>query len=163
MRCIGYKGGYKYQLHYEYTIKTGLAPRATYDQRFLRLDDQGVLTIKSGYAWDGPSGPTFDTLNFMRGSLVHDALYQLMREKVLGSEVSKDPADRLLRAICREDGMSGVRAWWVYLGVKFFGKPATDPVNEKGCTWVPASRGDACPCARPGGNQQPCTRLTSEQ
>jgi hypothetical protein len=33
-----------------------------------------------GYAWNGPSGPTLDTRNFMRGSLVHDALYQLMRE-----------------------------------------------------------------------------------
>lgn len=163
MRCIGYKGGYKYQLQYDFTIKTGIEPRTSYDQRYLRLDEQGTLTIKAGYAWDGPSGPAFDTLNFMRGSLVHDALYQLMRERVLDRELSKDPADRLLQAICREDGMSWVRAWWVYLGVKYFGKPATDPANEKECTWVPTDRSDACPCPRLSEYQQSCARLMFEQ
>ncbi|HUS89668.1 MAG TPA: hypothetical protein VMW91_10000, partial [Desulfosporosinus sp.] len=38
------------------------------------------IVIHKGYAWDGPSGPTFDTPNFMLGSLVHDVFYQAMRE-----------------------------------------------------------------------------------
>jgi len=51
---------------------------------YLKLDGDGQFEFSKGYAWDGPSGSTVDTLNFMRGSLVHDALYQLIRmEKIL--------------------------------------------------------------------------------
>jgi hypothetical protein len=60
----------------------------------------------------------------MRGSLVHDALYQLMREGLLDPEQWREPADSLLRAICREDGMSAIRAWWVYKGVRLGGSSA---------------------------------------
>ena len=65
-----------------------------------------------GYGRDGPSGPTLDTRDFIRGSLVHDALYQLMREGLLD------------HSIHREDGMTALRAWWVYQGVRLFGNPA---------------------------------------
>ncbi len=73
----------------------------------------------------------------MRGSLVHDALYQLMREGELDADVYKEPADRLLQAMCREDGMTSLRAWWVYHGVRLFGRPATDPANRKPITKAP--------------------------
>ncbi len=39
----------------------------------------GVLTIRSGYAWDGPGGPAMDTPAAMYGSLSHDALYHHSR------------------------------------------------------------------------------------
>ena len=87
--------------------------------------------MKKGYAWDGPSGPTIDTRNFMRGSLVHDALYQLMREEHLDKETYRKPADQLLRDMCREDGMWSIRAWWVYLAVRWWADPAADPANKK--------------------------------
>jgi len=88
---------------------------------YINLTTGGVLTIKQGYAWDGPSGPTIDSADFMRGSLVHDALYQLMREGYLDRDQCRDAADRLLQAICIADGMSQVRAKWVYEGVQHFG------------------------------------------
>ena len=77
MECIAYKAGYKYQLKAEYVVQIDIKPAALIDIEYLALTPTGALTIRKGYAWDGPSGPTIDTLNFMRGSLVHDALYQL--------------------------------------------------------------------------------------
>ena len=67
----------------------------------------------------------------MRGSLVHDALYQLMRESFLDFKKDRDAADRLLKKMCREDGMSAIRAWWVYWGLRIGGGPAADPANKK--------------------------------
>lgn len=81
----------------------------------------GRLEIFEHYIWDGPSGPAIDTKTFMRGSLVHDALYQLMREGRLDRKHRKY-ADQLLRKICIEDGMAKWRAWYVYHAVRMFGK-----------------------------------------
>ena len=131
MECIAYKAGYKYQLKARYAVQIDIRPAAPIDMEYLGLTTDGILTVKKGYAWDGPSGPTIDTLNFIRGSLVHDALYQLMRERRLDEETYREPADRLLQKMCMEDGMSTLRAWWVYQGVHLFGKPSADPANDK--------------------------------
>ena len=137
VECITYKSGYKYQLREDYVTAIGIKPDAPVDTDFLALTLDGALTVKKGYAWDGPSGPTFDTPNFMRGSLVHDALYQLMRERYLDHDQCRKPADKLLQKMCREDGMSALRAWGVYLGVRFGGDPAVDPANDKPVTRAP--------------------------
>jgi len=118
---IDYKGGYKYQLKKEYKVDTPIKPKTKKVSQFITLDITGGLTIKAGYAWDGPSGPTFDTKSFMRGSLVHDALYQLMREGLLCKEFHRKISDLLLQVHCKEDGMSSIRAWWVYFGVRLGG------------------------------------------
>lgn len=130
MECIAYKKGYKYQLVEGYATTIPIRPDQDIDTDYIALTHEGQLQIRKGYAWDGPSGPTIDTLNFMRGSLVHDALYQLMREEKLGHE-NREPADRLLQQMCRDDGMSSIRAWWVYTGLRIGGDPAADPANRK--------------------------------
>lgn len=124
---IKYKAGYKYQLHEAYRVMTGITGYLI-STGYLALDLDGMLHIQDGYAWDGPSGPTVDTPAFMRGSLVHDALYQLIRTGHIGIRHRKD-ADILLREICREDGMSAIRAWWVYQGVRFGGGDAVESDN----------------------------------
>lgn len=131
MKCITYKSGYKYQLKQSYSAVTPIKPDAPIASEFITLATDGTLRIKSGYAWDGPSGPTIDTVNFMRGSLVHDALYQLMRERQLNTATHREKADRLLQKHCKEDGMTSIRAWWVYQGVRFGGGPAADPDLDK--------------------------------
>ncbi|MCP4706191.1 MAG: DUF1353 domain-containing protein, partial [candidate division Zixibacteria bacterium] len=97
----------------------------------------GKLIISKGYVWDGPSGPTIDTLNFMRGSLVHDALYQLMREKLLDYKTDRKDADDLLRVMCKDDGMSSIRAWWVYKAVRWWGEKSAKPPNENNVVLAP--------------------------
>ena len=119
---------YKYQLMERYVHETQWAlPKALETSgKWVLLSKTGRLTLKKGYAWDGPSGPMIDTKNFMRGSLVHDALYQLIREKLLRGSKRK-PADVLLWLICLEDGMSRVRADYVYHAVRTFGGGAARP------------------------------------
>jgi hypothetical protein len=120
---------YKYQLTQAYPLDIGIKGYAI-ETPYLKLDRQGRLTIQKSYAWDGPSGPTFDTLDFMRGSLVHDALYQLIRLQKL-PYAYKRYADLLLQKHCLEDGMSKFRSGYVYLAVKFFGGAAAKPGSEK--------------------------------
>jgi len=139
MECIAYRGGYKYQLNQSYSIQTEIKPEEAVDTEYLSLSLDGFLTIKKGYAWDGPSGPTIDTLNFMRSSLVHDAFYQLMRERFLDKKKWREPADRLLQNHCKKDGMSSIRAWLVYHGVRLGGGPAADPAHDKPVIRAPKS------------------------
>jgi len=78
---VKYRSGYKYQLVEEYQVKVSVLPKNDIKTDFIELSTEGMLIIKNGYAWDGPSGPTIDTPNFMRGSLVHDALYRMVCQR----------------------------------------------------------------------------------
>lgn len=128
---VAYREGYKYQLDDHYFQPTKIRSDSPVDGHpYIRIDVDGILVISKGYAWDGPSGPTIDTATFMRGSLVHDALYQLIRGGWLGRE-RRLYADQLLRQICREDGMNPIRAWWVYRSVRIFGSGSTRPSAER--------------------------------
>ena len=125
-----YKAGFKYQLAEDEVFYTPIRINRHISTRFIRLSKGGKLTIKTGYAWDGPSGPTIDTKNFMRGSLSHDALYQLMREGLLGIQW-RVPSDRYLQELCLEDGMWQIRAWYVYKGLQVADGDAALPENKK--------------------------------
>lgn len=116
-----------------FRYKTKLIPKTTLTVpgEWLRLwggDSAfpGMIEFRSGYTWDGPSGPTFDTKNWMRASLVHDGFYQLIREGFL-PQSDRKIADRIMHSILLEDGMSKTRAGWSYLGVRVFGKWAANP------------------------------------
>jgi len=132
---IEYKKGYKYQLFSDHVIALDFGPQTEINGPFLAMTTAGLLTIGRGYAWDGPSGPTIDTENFMRGSLVHDALYQLIREGGFGTEYdekerARENSDKLLRELCKRDGMSPIRAWWVFQGVRLGGGAAIQKPKE---------------------------------
>jgi len=87
---------------------------------YLRLGPT-YLTANAYYAWDGASGPTIDSPSTMRASLVHDALYQLIRLGALPRS-AKGAADQLLHDLLIEDGMSRVRAWYWLRAVSWFGR-----------------------------------------
>lgn len=131
LRCISYRSGYKYQLRQPHVDAVAIYPDEPVSTEYVSLTLEGTLTIRRGYAWDGPSGPSVDTPSFMRGSLVHDALYQLMRLGAVDAGIWRETADRELQRMCREDGMWRIRAWWVYLAVHWFGEPATSPASSK--------------------------------
>ncbi|MBM9499342.1 DUF1353 domain-containing protein [Leptospira sp. 201903071] len=138
MNQITYKNlrNYKYQLIKNYDYQTSIRPNSSLQigvpevKIFVELSPDGLLKIESGYAWDGPSGPTIDTKTFMRGSLIHDALYQLMREKKLERSVYRESADKILKDVCLEDGMNSFRANYVYRSVRWFGESAAKPKDE---------------------------------
>ena len=110
-----------------YSYPSGIRPYKL-KTPFIALDVNGLLTVYRGYSWDGPSGLTITTKSFMRGSLVHDALYQLIRLGLLPSK-ERANADELLQKICQDDDMNPVFAKITYLGVRTFGwlyvKPST--------------------------------------
>ena len=90
------KVNYKYQLKkdeheecgdisYELPVNLG----KNIEHQYYTLDSAGsnsIVTAKEGYCWDGPSGPTFDSEYTLRASLIHDVLYQIIREHKLTPE-----------------------------------------------------------------------------
>lgn len=127
---------YKYQLVQDYhqfvntiTWRLPILETGHVATTFIEFFNSGDLTIKAGYAWDGPSGPTIDTDTFMRGSLVHDVMYQLMREQHL-SPLRRIDADKLLRRMCIQDGMNFIRAAYVYRSLRMFGGASIRPSSK---------------------------------
>ena len=117
---------YKYKLTEDYSHSTGITG-GDGGNVYLKIDLAGGLEIRASYAWDGPSGPSIDTRSFMRGSLVHDALYQLMRLRVLDHKRDRKSADKILRGICKADGMNRFRRWYVYWILRAFGAGSARP------------------------------------
>ena len=126
---IAYRAGYKYQLVRDYQIQTAILPQKEASTRFADINPDGLLCIQAGYAWDGPSGPVPDIPATMRGSLVHDALYELMRVGGLDRGF-KDAADHLLCRLCIEDGLPHFCAQVIYEGVEWFGRRFTESYSE---------------------------------
>jgi len=128
---IKYRAEYKYQLANAYKQRIPIRPKLNIETEFIDLDVEGNLFVKNGYAWDGPSGPVIDTEENMRASLVHDALYQLMRNKELSARTHRKAADQLFKDMCKQDGVSSFRASVYYKALRKFGKPAASPQNKK--------------------------------
>lgn len=135
---IRYRSDYKYQLAEGYAITIPIRPTSDINTDFIDLDSAGKLTVKKGYAWDGPSGPVKDTKENMRASLVHDALYQLMRNKKLNTRTHRKTADQLFKDICKADGVSNLRASTYYKALRKFGRPAASPQNKKKIARAPS-------------------------
>ena len=126
--CIRFAPGYKYQLRHTYSLATGIIPERPIKTAWIELDERGQMTIFAGYAWDGASGPTYDSASSMRPSLVHDAFYQLLRLGLLAQSLRK-AVDELFHRMCLEDGMWAPRAWLWLRAVRNFGEPGADPAN----------------------------------
>lgn len=120
---IKYRSGYKYQLVDPYFIQTDIVGGKYLIDGYISLNENGLLYIYRCYAWDGPSGPTMDTKNSLRASLIHDALYQLMVEYPVLLKWRLF-ADDMLYRVCREDGMWPMRAWLWKKAVNWFGSKA---------------------------------------
>jgi hypothetical protein len=97
-----YKGFYKYQLVEDFVIKVPFTVARDIHTQYISLT-----------------------------RLVHDALYQLMRQGYLDREVYREVADGLFRDLCIEDGVSKFRAWIWYWGVFNFGEVNASPRSKK--------------------------------
>lgn len=121
---ITYRGlqSWKYQLVDDFTVQTTIAG-LEHHCLFIVLASDGMLAIKKGYCWDGPSGPTWDSKTAMQGSLVHDVMYQLIRQGVV--PMARRPmVDDMFRNMLLKDGMGRFRAWYFWRAVRAFGGQA---------------------------------------
>ena len=140
-----YRKGYKYQLAENFGIPVSWhlsPPNGNIETEFIRLRKEGGVTylqIRAAYAWDGPSGPTFDTPTAMTASLIHDALYQLIREKFIPNEdgIARHAADAEFHHYCIKAGMGRVRRWYMYWALRRYAAFAADPTNVKEIIEVP--------------------------
>ena len=114
---IKYHAGYKYTLAESYSIQTAIRPERMAVTDFIVLDTDGLLHIRAGCPWDGPSGPTFDDDSNMRASLVHDALRRLQRMGQLDMKYLRE-VHRAYYDICIECGMPEIRADYHYAAIK---------------------------------------------
>jgi hypothetical protein len=115
-----------------YSCQVGIYPDKDIDIEFSSLTKDGVLTLKHGMPWDGPSGPTFDTKSTMRPSGLHDPIFKMFRLKLL--DLKWFPrANDLLRETALEDGMWKWRAnlWHSHMVQKGMMLAATDYKEEK--------------------------------
>lgn len=121
---LAYKSGYKYQVVQDCSFQLPEEFHGYgFNNEWILLKASGTITAIAGYAWDGPSGPTIDTPDFMAGSLLHDMLYQLFGLGTLPIAL-REAADKLLVAVCAEDGMPAIRRAWVFAGVRIGGAKA---------------------------------------
>jgi hypothetical protein len=119
MGKVYYKKGYKYQLVRDSSEFIGIFPPEDIRTDFIDLTREGIMTLKKGYASDGPSGPTKDTPSAMRSSFFHDGTYQLIRLGLL-PQSCRQTADATLERMCLEDGMNKIRAALWRAGVEHF-------------------------------------------
>ena len=125
---IRYQEGFRYVLHQPHEMdlsEYGFQPiiHARSGNAWVSIDEHSVLRIAATYAWDGDSGPARTTRASLRASLVHDALYQLIRIGALRS-TEKHLADQVYRDILRENGMWLARVWWRAQALRLFGANA---------------------------------------
>lgn len=129
---------YKYQLIKDVLAWTGIFS-FNIETKYYRMRTDGTLLIKSGYAWDGSSGPTWDSNNTMLPSLVHDVGYQILRvSEMIPPEGDYSDYNKLFEKYrllwdevyhdkLIETGTWRLRAWWHYKGVRLFGRKSALP------------------------------------
>jgi hypothetical protein len=133
---VRYRNGLRFQLAEAFQCATPITESCP-GNHWVGLRMDGTLTIAAGYAWDGASGPLAQDATIVRGSLVHDALYQLMRECGL-SPAWRQQADALLRQMLVEDGMNPAMAAVVYRVVRTAGGQFIDPKAQRPVLTAPA-------------------------
>jgi hypothetical protein len=122
---------WKYVTDKEARFQTSIRPARTIVTPFIALRTDGLLIVKAKYAWDGPSGPTWDRKSNMRASLGHDALWQLFREGHLNRKWIK-ASNRDFKKWLIEDGMWEWYAQGYYIGVSNpIALKNTKPTKEK--------------------------------
>lgn len=115
-----YKSGYRYKLDEAYLHELPFDVFDASINGWVVIVDHR-LAVANGYAWDGAStGLPWTPKKWLRPSLVHDALYQLIREGQLPMERRAD-ADMVFYQLLRENQVNVLLAFPAYLAVRLFG------------------------------------------
>lgn len=116
---VAYFTGHKYILTEDYSHRLSFNTGARVVLGPIELDGETLL-LRTGFGWDGASGRAVDTKDVLRASAVHDALRDLMKARLLDSELKED-VDREFAAILEEDGMRSFRRWHLHQAVRNYG------------------------------------------
>ena len=111
---------YRWRTREDYAVLTPIRGHVV-EAAYYRLTGEGMLWIRSGYAWDGTSGGVRDTAENLGASLVHDAFYQMLREDQLPLNL-RGRIDRLFGEHCRKLGTPRGRARLYVWALRVFGK-----------------------------------------
>ena len=125
-----FKRGYKYQLAESEVFQTRMRPEQDIRTAFLRLKTSREMKVFASYAWDGASGPAWDSQSNYRGSLGHDCEAQIIRMGLL-PQSARIASNKDLYDWCVEDGMWRIRAKAWKIALDKFGAPSTNPKNQR--------------------------------
>jgi hypothetical protein len=127
---VYYRKGFKYQVARVCVLQSTACPSEDIITDFYEIHANGIIIVKKGYAYDGPSGPTFDSRCSMRAALGHDVVYQAMREGLLDWRYKRAIDDNFYEWLI-VDGMWRWRAARWYDAVsKFGGAEKDNPYKE---------------------------------
>ena len=111
-----------------------------------KLHFNGLLEVFPGYFWDGPSGPTIDTIAFVFASLPHDIGYQALRENLNHKpevyfhcmstlledfKKTRGQFDNTMNDINKRFGMCRARRFYTYKLVRKYGQKHALPQELK--------------------------------
>ena len=116
---IKHRAGYKHQLYGNESVFVQLVyirPTERVITPYCTIETDGWVEIFAWYAWDGASGPTYDTNNTYRASLVHDCIADCIRDGYLPFETYK-LNDKEIAVILKEDGTAAFRIWYWQRGL----------------------------------------------
>jgi hypothetical protein len=113
--------GLKYQLSRSarFTVVPEFPRELEFHHGYFRLM-RGTLSVKEGYAWDGPSGPTLDAPASIAASLCHDVFYQAIRLGLLPASF-RGRADRVFLRHCLDYGLAWWRSLYYFAVLRIFG------------------------------------------
>lgn len=139
---LAYKEGYTNIVWEDYEIQLPFNPPEIIETEWIVFRLNGKLWIRHGYAWDGASGPTIDTKNTVIASLVHDALYQLMRMNLLDHSYRSVVDDLLEQAAMAatpwyRKPIAKIRFTLWKKGVNVFGEGSSLPSGENPVLYAP--------------------------
>ena len=120
---------YKFKVEKDLNLKLPVS-MPDFEHEYCSVKD-GVVYVKKGYAWDGASGPVFNTKNTLVASLVHDVLYQAQRLNLIEhNSTNRKNADENFYELLKYFGVNSVRCKIWYLAVRFFGKKSTTKIQD---------------------------------
>ena len=125
---------YKYKLEEDIAFSTSIIGIEVKTE-YIELKSHGVLVIRKGYMWDGVTGlPSFATDAMLkhtaRGSLLHDAFYQLIRLRLIPAYL-KHKIDLEMKERFTQDGLGKIVVSMFYQAVKNFGSQYCKPGDVK--------------------------------
>ena len=98
---------YKYKFKVEENFSLELPFKIPDFEHPYASSKDGILFVKTGYAWDGASGPIINTRDTLVASLVHDVLYQAMRLNLIkSSKENRTIADKNFFEILKMHGVN---------------------------------------------------------